>query len=167
MTSEYELIEAPSDLPEESKAIYTKMSQIVEAVAKSTQFIVESELNRAVRDQAVAQHLKDVAPYLSAAGTLAYSGKDVDADGIKKLLSAASIPINPRIGSLISNLKFKNHLVYIVAIFFIIGIGKDPDLESLINVVRAMDVHPDKALAQKALETYKLITNNKATNNKA
>ena len=48
-----------------------------------------------------------------------------------------------------------------VGIFFIVGIGKDPDLESLINVVRAMDVHPDKALAQKALETYKLIAENK------
>ena len=161
MPSEYELIPAPSGLSEESEEIYTKMSHIVEAVAKSMQFIVESELNRAMKDSAVAQHIKDVAPYLSAAGTLAYSGKDVDADGIKKLLSAASIPIDPRIGSLISNLKFKNHLVYMVGIFFIVGIGKDPDLESLINVVRAMDVHPDKALAQKALETYKLITENK------
>ena len=161
MSSEYELIAAPNDLSEESEKIYAKLSQVVDAVAKSMQFIVEAELNRAMKDPAVAQHLKDAAPYLSAAGTLAYSGKDVDSDGIKKLLSAASIPIDPRIGSLISNLRFKNHLVYMVAIFFIVGIGKEPDLESLINVVRAMDVHPDKTLAQKALETYKLITNNK------
>ena len=47
MSSEYELTAAPNDLSEESEKIYAKLSQVVDAVAKSMQFIVESELNRA------------------------------------------------------------------------------------------------------------------------
>jgi hypothetical protein len=53
-------------------------------------------------------------------------------------------------------LRFKNSLVYASAVYFLVSAGKEPTVDMILLVIRALDMHPDSSLAGYAITLYRL-----------
>ncbi|MGC8586875.1 MAG: hypothetical protein ACP5K9_01120 [Candidatus Micrarchaeia archaeon] len=93
-------------------------------------------------------------PYFVAAGILDLSGKDITKNNIERMFVGADVEINRIILTGIGMLKYKNHLVYVLSIVFLVSAEKDVTMERLLNTVMSLDVDPDVEVAREAVKVY-------------
>lgn len=93
----------------------------------------------------------------AAAFALAFAGRDIHLNDIDKLLQAAAIKSDERLKLFIGLthvLHYRNHRDYIYAIFFIKFVGREPTVEGLVDIARAMGVETDANIAKRTLDFY-------------
>ncbi|MDE1834327.1 MAG: hypothetical protein KGH64_03240, partial [Candidatus Micrarchaeota archaeon] len=89
-----------------------------------------------------------------AAGSLAFAGKDIDREGIVRLLEAVNIDVDESMLDQTNSLHYKNHLVYVCALYFLLAIGHKPTTAELISVIKGYGLHPDAKMSQYVIDTY-------------
>jgi len=131
------------------------LEEVVRRLSSEMSTIVLGELERAIKQQNLnLDSKKEIVPYLAAAGSLAFAGKDIDREGIARLLEAADIEVDEDLMDQTSSLHYKNHLIYVCALYFIIGIGHKPTTQELMAVIKAYGAHPDAKMSQFVIDTY-------------
>jgi ribosomal protein L12E/L44/L45/RPP1/RPP2 len=153
---EFEQKEASGTLDySDSDSYVIIIADVVRKVGMATSYLLEAELRRALLDPRIKQVMnKGIVPYLAAAGMLAYAGKDIDRWGIAKLVKSIGIDPEPELLDAMTAVRFRNHIVYLISIYFLIAAGKEPNVENLIKVVRAMYIDPDSTLAAFSIRTF-------------
>ncbi len=115
--------------------------------------MVTREILRALENPLVSVYLdKGMTPYIAAAGALAFSGKEINDEGIGKLLTAVGITPNQNFLSALGKLRYTNELVYITALQYLKLNGRPEGISGVMDVVRSLDVPPDQRLAGYVIE---------------
>ena len=115
--------------------------------------LLTNEILRAMYTPEVMQYLGDgIIGYIAAAGALAFSAKEITPDGITALIRAAGQEPKEQYLRAVTMLQYKNELVYINAIYFIKANGKEPTIDLVAEMVRAMGIPPDHRIAGYAIE---------------
>ncbi|MDE1860803.1 MAG: hypothetical protein KGH72_03740 [Candidatus Micrarchaeota archaeon] len=117
---------------------------------------LSAELSRTLNGVDIEQELKNgIVPYIVASGTLGLSGRDIDKDGVMKLIE--SINIKPDMNRLntVASLRYKNRIVYIVAVYFLIANSIEPTEAGIMRVISALDIHPDASIAAYVMGIYR------------
>lgn len=115
--------------------------------------ILTMEILRATYAPAVMSYMgRGIIGYIAAAGALAFSGKDITAEGISGLMRAVGKEPNVDYLDAISKLDYKNDLVYVNAVYFAKANGKEPTIDLVVEIVRSMGVPPDHRIAGYVIE---------------
>ncbi len=134
-----------------------KVDMIVRSLAVLNVNMALRELDRVIENEAISAYSEgDLLPYIAAVFTLAFVGKDVDGESVRKLVSAAGIVPDVEIIGKILRMHIKNSIPYAAAIYFLVSIGIEPNVDALIQMVGSMDIHPDASMAGYAITFYKL-----------
>ncbi len=145
----------PEISQKEIEEIKEKLRVAVKSMADSGGEIVLTELSRALDMLDLKEKMeKGLLPYLAAAGFLAFSGRDIDVEGIGRVILALGMVPNTDLLRDMAALKYKNHIVYASALYYLIAIGIEPTPELLVRLVLAIDVHPDAKLARFVIDFY-------------
>ncbi len=156
-TLKYTAIDAGSNLSGSSLEVYKQLSSGVIELADTMSELVLKELDKGLRNKEVQAHMgPEILPYIGAIGNLAFSGRDMDTGNISKLLLSVGVTPREDMLKLITSLRFRNHLIYVISLYFIIICKREPSMDYLIRVVRAMDVSPDALVAGYVIAYYKM-----------
>ena len=152
--------DAASQTSAQAPAAQKILEDIIKALVVLIEKIALRETSRIFADERIKNYeTRTIVPYIAAINVLDFSGRDVDMEGVSRLIEATgSIPDNT-ILSYLASLHIKNSIVYAAALYLIVVNGREPTVESLIEVVRALDVHPDATLAGYAITLYRLYKN--------
>jgi hypothetical protein len=160
-------VDSPVQAPAAARAIEEigseeKLEDIIKLLAMLMARISIKEVERAFSDKNIeAVPEKQILPYLAAVQTLSFTGKGIDTEGIVKLLKSVAIVPESEYLNYIIGVKFKNSLVYASAIYFLVALGIEPTIEQLLNVIKALDMHPDASLAGYSITMYRLYKDEK------
>ena len=115
------------------------------------------ELNKAMENKNMQDVAKsDLSPYLAAAFTLAFTGKDIDKENISRLIRSLGLIPRTEILEKLSSVHFKNNLIYAAAVYFLFLSNKELNVENIMVTIRALELHPDSEIAGYVLTLYKL-----------
>ncbi len=113
------------------------------------------EMNTALQNSEVVSRIRpDIYPYIWATSPLALSGREISRDTVGALLQAVDITPEQEILDTIMLLKFKDRVVYVVMLYYLVAIEVEPDAQRLIIIMQALDIQPDIVRAQKAIDYY-------------
>lgn len=130
-------------------SIFDLSDVMTEFVAKELERLLDSS-------ELKGKDRSELLPYFGALGILAFTGREMRMEDVEALLLAVDVRPSRQILNLIISLRFRNHLLYVVSMYYLVAIGIDPNLDYMIKVVRAMGTPPDAAVAQNVIEYYKL-----------
>ena len=82
------------------------------------------------------------------------AGKDIYRESVVKLVEAVGIKPKQELVDLIMSMRFRNKLVYVVAVNYLVSVGLEPSVDNVISVIKAMEVMPDAVVAQQAIDYY-------------
>lgn len=140
---------------EETDPYMIAIEQDIGMVSRMAYTLLQGELRRSVENREIVMYMnKGMMPYLAATCLLSLSGRDTDREGVSEILEAMDITPEERLLGLLSALHYRNHIVYFVAMYFLVSVGIEANVDNLIEVARAMDVNPDATLAAYAIRTY-------------
>ncbi len=148
------------DLPEpqgDVSVVFNKMADMVFSLSAITSGFVVKQIDVLMHDARVANFTeKEVFPYIAAFGLLTFSGKDVERRSMENIVGAMGITPNAAMLDSMMGMPLKNHIMYIIALYFIRALGTDPSLDRVMAVVKALDVIPDAKLAGYVISFYKI-----------
>ncbi|MDE1860519.1 MAG: hypothetical protein KGH72_02260 [Candidatus Micrarchaeota archaeon] len=96
-----------------------------------------------------------ILPYFIASGVLAFCGRDIDTGSVARIVSALGIKPDPKLLDTVAGLRYKNRIVYIVALYCLIGNSIEPSEAKIMGIVSAIDIHPDASIARDAMALYR------------
>ncbi len=140
----------------EDKRLQT-LVRAIESTSEVTTNLIISEFGRGMTDKSILENIKisrNMALYIIAAGTLAFAGRNIDTPSIKGLLEAIDVRVNEEYMRSLFSLHYKNHIIYLIGIYFLVAVGRKPEVQSLLDVIRAMYINPDYTVAKYAIELY-------------
>lgn len=135
------------------EAKYSTLNAIVNAVTVSSASITMAELKRILEDKDIQSSLrKGIMPYIYAAGFLSFSGREISASNISKIV--ASIGIKPDLNyiNMLEKLNLKSHLIYLYAFYFVLANGRMASKDDLVRVVEAVGAEPDPKRAEEIIK---------------
>ncbi len=137
------------------KAFIESYGNIINEISQSDVKLVKSEMMRTIKEKGIYAFLKKgFTPYAAAAVILAFSGKEVDRDSVIKLVNALSMEPNEELLKDLESLNYKNHLLYINALYLFLAVGSEPTEDGILRVVEAMGAKPDKDRASDIMRIY-------------
>lgn len=136
--------------------IFKKFRDVIINVYDTVADFTIMELSNVIKQRGLGEIPADAYPYICAIATLSVSGKEVDMGSIEEFVEASGTEPDEKVLKVISALRFKNQLAYVVAVYYLLAIGREPDIDNILDVVNAMDIHPDTITAKKALAYYNL-----------
>jgi len=138
--------------------MFRNISRVIFAISDTMCAFALKEIDRILGDKSVLPFDDvELAPYIGAMGVLDFSGVDQDRGSIGRVIEAVGLKPRDEILNLTGYLHIRNmnHLSYIIALYFLIAVGKEPSSELLIAVVRAMELSPDINVADKIIDEYR------------
>lgn len=129
--------------------------QIIHDIVSTTTYISTKEMFRAINEKGVYSFLKGgLFPYAASALVLALSGKEIESGSIKRVVKALDIKPEDNLLKELETLNYKNHIVYINALYLLLAMGRDPTEESITKVATAIGAVADKGRAKFVMELY-------------
>jgi ribosomal protein L12E/L44/L45/RPP1/RPP2 len=149
--------EAEYNGTEKAKPIYSGFrDMIVEVYSMMGDFSIRQMEGLLSKKYGTAGPKKELYPYIWAIATLPAAGRDIDRGNIGKLLAGAGVRVNDAMVNEIISIKFRNHLVYIVSLYYLRVVGKEQSLQQLLGIVKAFDILPDAKVAQESMDYYNM-----------
>ncbi|HUB92485.1 MAG TPA: hypothetical protein VL945_00845, partial [Candidatus Saccharimonadales bacterium] len=149
----YNIPEPEGDL----SVIFNKMADMSFSLSGIISNFVIKEIEGLMHDERIARYPeRDILPYIGAIGLLTFSGKDTDRGNIISVLDAMATTSDQDILDTLGKIHVRNHIIYIVALYFIHATGQEPTFDKLIDVIKAMDVIPDALVAGNVISFYKI-----------
>ncbi|WP_088819686.1 hypothetical protein [Candidatus Mancarchaeum acidiphilum] len=142
---------------EEGKSLMQILNDDIGFTRDLISFLLTAQVKRGlaeINSYIPANLAGNVLPYFVAAGVLDITGKDINRNNIERLFNAIGVPVNRDILNGIASIKFKNHLVYVISILFILTSGQEATMDKIINMAIAFDVDPDIALARESVDIF-------------
>ncbi len=142
---------------EEGKSLTQILNDDIDFIKNLISFLLSTQVKRGlseINNFVPANLAGNVLPYFVAAGILDITGKDINKNNIERLFNAAGITVNRDILNGIAGIKFRNHLVYVVSILFILTSGQEVTMNKIINMAIAFDIDPDIALARESVDIF-------------
>ncbi len=105
-----------------------------------------------VIDAGITKYMEGIA---SASFALGFAGKDIHLEDVERLLEAAGMREGENLRDvmqLTNIVRYKNHSVYINAVYFMKFVGKEPDLQTLLKMAHAMCVEMDASIADSMMK---------------
>ncbi len=134
-----------------------ELDTLIKEVTGTIAGLLHIELSRALGSERLGGRVAEARPYLIAAGVLALMGMDIHRDYIARLVSLTGTKPENEILNVIDSLKYRNHVVYIAAIFFFMANGIEVTPERLLKLVSAVDMHPELLTATETIELFKRV----------
>lgn len=133
----------------------TKLEGEIRDLGGALSSVLIMELNRALAEGNVTltEHT-ELLPYITSSGMLAVAGLDIDRDGIRKIMESLDMETDEDLLNMTAKFRYRNHLVYVCAKYFLMSIGREGNLAELLTVMRALGIHPDAKVAQFVIDTY-------------
>ncbi len=122
---------------------FSTLKAIIDSLSDSTKGFLEAELRRLFDNENVKMHMKEVMPYIYAAGFLSFSGREINQENISKTLKSVGIDANPEITKLLFKANVKSHLVYIYAYYFLLSLGKPGSEAEILSLVNSLGLETD------------------------
>ncbi len=124
---------------------------------------LSDELDRTFESKSIQEHVeRGFIPYISALGVLAFMGKETDVrdpivrEYISAIVSAIGVKPDEEMLDYLSSFNYVNAgFIYIPTIYFIAASGKDPTVERIKAVMKALGAKFDENNAGFALISYK------------
>ncbi len=138
-----------------SDVVSVTLANIVSNISKRSSELVLADLNEILSDSAVSAYTDRIFPYLYAAGFLAYTGRDVTADSIEKVLTSAGFKPERRISEALAATGVKNNIVYFHAFYFMIVMGMEVNADNMRRVLDSIGIKADAALSDSIIALYK------------
>ncbi|MCL4375659.1 hypothetical protein M1394_02570 [Candidatus Marsarchaeota archaeon] len=151
-------ISAPKD------AMQDKLNKAVGATLSLIAKLMVSELNRILEYRKVADNVDAFMPYVSVVGVLEFVGRDVKLEGekkftesVKKIIASVGLTPDNKLASYTSSsIGFGNFpFIYIPALYFLISVNGEATVASLLNVLKAVGIPADEAIAGFIYTFYK------------
>lgn len=137
--------------------VFNNTSAMVFSLSDLVSGFVITEIRKLLKDPRMEKHKpEEILYFLGAVGVLAFSGRDISIDGVSRILKAMSLEVNKDMLSDFNTIEIKNHVLYIVALYFLHALGKTPTIDNICEVVRAMDIKPNSMLAGYVVSYYKI-----------
>lgn len=156
-TLRYTTVDTGSALNGPALEVFKQLSSGVIELSDTMVELVLKEMDRMLKNKDVQAHMgPKMMPYIGAIGSLAFSGKDMDRNSVSLMLKAAGITPESEYLELIAKMRFKNQLIYVQALYFLIIAGVDPTPEYLFNVLKAMNTPPDALIGGYVIAYYKM-----------
>ncbi len=141
----------------EGETLQGFLQKAVELAAATVKYLLGKEMERGIQNinkLVPMEYTNQLLPYFIAAGIMDLTGKDISKNNIQRLFVAANKEPNRIILEGIGLLHYKNHLVYILGIVFLVSLEKEVNMEDLLNVAMALDIDPDIEVAREAVKIY-------------
>lgn len=137
--------------------IFNKIADMTFSLSATIADFVIKQIEALVHDERLMKFSEsEILPYLAAIGLLTFSGKDCDRGSIEGVMEAMGRPLDGDILNVIGSIHVRNHITYIIALYFIIAVGQEPSLDKIISVVKSMDTVPDALVARNVISFYKI-----------
>ncbi|MGC8730374.1 MAG: hypothetical protein ACP5RP_03260 [Candidatus Micrarchaeia archaeon] len=146
-------------MPITELSMYDRFERYVKLIANATAFLLESEMNRglgSITKIIPAELASKIEPYFIACGVLDMAGKEITKNNVQKILIGAGANPNKILLDGIGLLHYKNHMLYVLAIIFLNSLGKNINIESILEVAGALNADPDIELAKYAVNVYNM-----------
>lgn len=129
--------------------------EIIRDIVNTNVYISTKEMFRGINEKGIYSFLKGgLLPYAASALILALSGKDIDSGAVKKVVKALDIDPDPKMLKELETLNYKNHIIYINALYLLLTLGREPTEESITKVATAIGVKADPIRAKDVMELY-------------
>ena len=99
--------------------------------------------------------------YFFALGALTFTCKYIDQSEITSLLHAVGISSDEKLLERMSHMHYDNYGIYLNSIYFLISIGKKPDIGNISLVMASMKMNSDIELAGRALQYFEEFSDGK------
>jgi ribosomal protein L12E/L44/L45/RPP1/RPP2 len=151
-------------LPAPKDSMQEKLNMAVKATLSLIAKLMISELNRVIEYKEVADNVDGFMPYVSVVGVLEFVGRDVKLEGekkftesIKKIIASVGLTPDDKLASYTSSsIGFGNFpFIYIPALYFLISVNGEATVASLLNVLKAVGIPADEAIAGFIYTFYK------------
>jgi ribosomal protein L12E/L44/L45/RPP1/RPP2 len=140
---------------EAAKIFADSNKDIIKEMAKTDSDLVIQEMQRTIDMLGVDAFVEGkFLPYAAACVILAFSGRELNSRNIERLVKSMSVEPDKQMLGLIDTLHYKNHLVYINALYLILVLGRDPTEKLVAQVAAAMDMKPDPEAVKYVMEIY-------------
>lgn len=155
MSGKYESVTLSPERSPQLKAAFDKFRGIVlEFSSLMSDFFIQ-ELDTTLKNNPKFDTMDpEIYNYLWTLSTLSFAGRDVDKEDVKKLISAVGFKPNDVMLDAIVSLRFRNKLVYIISLYYLISVDAKPTLENVLATAKAMEAIPDAHVAQQAIDYY-------------
>lgn len=130
---------------------FAAIKAVIQAISSTTARVMEAEFERIVSDEDVRAHIKQLMPYLFAAGLLSYSGREINEENLEKVLGVLDLPLNERAVVLLFDASIGSHLIYIYAYYFLMAFGKAGTESEILNIVESLGMKPDATRMREVL----------------
>lgn len=156
LTLRYNSIDVGPNLQGKELEAFKKLSSGAIEMVDTVGELVIKEISVSLQNKAIMEHMSPkMVPYIGAMISLAFSGKDIDPEDVSKLLMSSGISPSREALGLISAMRFKNYIFYIIALYFLLSAGVEPTSDYIISVVKALGTYPDAPTAEYIMSYYK------------
>lgn len=93
--------------------------------------------------------------YLWAVAALTFVGEEPYKDSVKSVMKAAGVRTTEATLNTLASLRLRNTALYAIVVNHLVTIGVEPTVDRVLEVIKAFDIVPDAAVAQRAIAYYK------------
>ena len=141
----------------DDKKAFIRLALGAKNLSNNMASLVISETVAGLSNEGAKSHISPrMIPYIAAVGSLAFLGRDIDSENISKLLSAAGVSIDEELMDATIAMHFKNRLIYLISLYFLLVVGREPTNEGVINIVRALGAQPDAKIAASTVQFFNI-----------
>lgn len=146
-----------SGLQGEPLQVFKRIEEVIYSLFGELTDVVMKESKRLIHDKHLSQFTEsDLLPFIAAIGLLGFSGVDPTSDGIEKVIYSVGISKNEELLKLTGELHVRNHIAYLIALFFLLAVGIEPSVERLLKIIKVLGVTPDVIVADYVVALYKI-----------
>ncbi|MGC8568310.1 MAG: hypothetical protein ACP5RP_04060 [Candidatus Micrarchaeia archaeon] len=135
----------------------SKLETSAKFVNTITKYFLESELNSkidSIFDYISQSFFGDTLPYFVASAIFIIFCRPISKNNLRKLfISAGEIPDQLLIET-IDNLHYKNYLIYIIALMFLIEVKQEVTKQKILDIISAFNIEPDVETAKESINIY-------------
>ncbi len=134
---------------------FIKFRKVISELSYTMADFFINEINLKLKNTDILERFGNEAlPYIWAVSSLCFAGMDIYRENIGELLLAVGVKPRDDLMDAIMELRFRNKLIYVISLNYLVFIGVEPTVESTIDVSKAMGATPDAVVAQQALDYY-------------
>jgi ribosomal protein L12E/L44/L45/RPP1/RPP2 len=149
-----------------AKSVRERMELVVKEGSHAKVLLMLRELKRTLETPALISSInRGILNYIYATGALAFACKDINGEAISRLLLALRIEPEEEMIEIIRTMHYKGYSIYLNVDYFMLAVGLEPTIESLISLLRAMDHNPDATVAGYTIEYFKEFNSGKVSYN--
>ncbi len=132
------------------------LKKAVSSGSKAKAILFLKELRTAIEAKGVHTETGiDLLDYFFALGALTFTCKYISQDEITSLLRSVGISPDSKLLERMGHMHYDNYGIYLNSIYFLISIGKEPDIGNISLVMASMKMNPDIGLAGRAIQYFK------------